>query len=41
MMMRLAALYLAKSGRTITASGQSLRALNIGMAERTPYVRAM
>jgi hypothetical protein len=36
-MVRLAALYLAKSGLMTTASGQALSALNIGMAERTPY----
>jgi hypothetical protein len=28
-------------GRMTTASGQSLSALNIGMAERTPETRAM
>jgi len=33
--------YLAKSGLTMVASGQSLRALNIGIAERTPDMRAM
>ena len=29
------------SGRITTASGQSASALNIGMAERTPEMRAM
>jgi hypothetical protein len=33
--------YLAKFGLITTASGQSLRAVNIGMAERTPDIRAM
>ncbi len=33
--------YLAKLGGTITAWGHSLRALNIGIAERTPDRRAM
>ena len=28
-------------GRTTTASGQSVSALNIGIAERTPRMRAM
>jgi len=32
--------YLSMSGRTTTASGQAFRALNIGIAERTPNVRA-
>ncbi len=35
-----AATYLAKSGRITTASGQAFSALNIGMALRTPYIRA-
>ena len=39
-MAREAALYLAKSGRITTASGQAFSALNIGMAERQPYMRA-
>ena len=34
------ATYLAKSGRITTASGQAFSALNIGMALRTPYIRA-
>ncbi len=38
---RLTATYLAMSGLMITASGQSWRALNMGMAERTPDWRAM
>ena len=37
----LSALYLAKSGLITTASGQAAIALNIGMAERTPFMRAM
>ena len=32
--------YLVKSGRMTTASGQAFSALNIGMAEPTPYWRA-
>ena len=40
-MRRAAATYFAMSGRTTTASGQSRSALNIGMALRTPEVRAM
>ena len=39
-MARDAAVYFAKSGRMTTASGQALSALNIGMAERQPYIRA-
>ena len=35
-----AAEYFAKSGRITTASGQAASALNIGMALRTPYIRA-
>ena len=35
------AAYLAKSGRMTTASGQAFSALNIGMALRTPWMRAM
>ena len=35
------AVYLAKSGRITTASGQAFSALNIGMALRTPEIRAM
>ncbi len=38
---RLAATYFWKSGRTTTASGQSFSAWNIGIAERTPEMRAM
>ena len=38
---RLTVLYLAMFGAMTTASGQSSRALNIGMAERGPYRRAM
>ncbi len=34
-------LYFSKSGRTTTASGQASSALNMGMAERTPLIRAM
>ena len=41
MIRRLSARYLAKSGGRTTASGHSLRALNIGIAERTPDIRAM
>ena len=37
----LSARYLAKSGEITTASGQSASALNIGIAERTPLIRAM
>ena len=37
----LAAMYLLKSGLMTTASGQAFSALNIGMAEWTPYWRAM
>jgi hypothetical protein len=33
---RLTLAYFSMSGRSTTASGQSSRALNIGMAERTP-----
>ncbi len=33
--------YLVKSGLMITACGQSRRAWNIGIAERTPEMRAM
>ena len=33
--------YLPMSGRMIVASGQSASALNIGMAERTPLMRAL
>jgi hypothetical protein len=33
--------YFAMSGLMMTASGQSLVALNMGMAERTPERRAM
>ena len=36
MMVLLSVLYLAKSGLITTACGQAARALNIGMAERTP-----
>ncbi len=32
--------YLSMFGLMTTASGQALSALNIGMAERMPYVRA-
>jgi len=38
---RPASAYFSKRGRTTTASGQAASALNIGMAERTPRVRAM
>ena len=31
----------ANLGRMTTASGHNSRALNIGMAERTPWIRAM
>ena len=34
-------LYFSKSGRITTASGQASSALNMGMAERTPRMRAM
>ena len=34
------ATYLLKSGRITTASGQAFNALNMGMALRTPYMRA-
>ena len=34
------AAYFAMSGRITTASGQAWSALNIGMAERTPWIRA-
>ncbi len=37
----LSARYLVKSGLMTTASGQSFSALNIGIAERTPLMRAM
>ncbi len=37
---RAAAVYLAKSGRSTTASGQRASAWNIGMALRTPRSRA-
>ncbi len=37
---RLTALYLRKSGRITTASGQARNALNIGIALRTPRSRA-
>jgi len=40
-MRRLSVRYLVKSGGRMVAWGQSLRALNIGMAERTPLIRAM
>ena len=33
--------YFRMSGVTTVASGQTVRALNIGMAERTPWARAM
>ena len=33
--------YFVMSGRITAACGQSARALNIGIAERTPKVRAM
>ena len=36
MILALSARYLENSGGMITACGHSLRALNIGMAERTP-----
>ena len=39
-MASLAATYLLKSGLMTTASGQAFNALNIGMAEWTPYWRA-
>ena len=35
------ATYFAMSPRTTTASGQSFMALNMGMADRTPWMRAM
>ena len=38
---RLTPAYLSMSGRTMVACGHSLRASNIGIAERTPKVRAM
>lgn len=38
---RATAAYFGMSGGTMTADGQSLRASNIGMAERTPKVRAI
>jgi hypothetical protein len=38
---RATALYFAKSGRITTASGQAARALNIGIALRTPCSRAI
>ena len=41
MMRALSARYLENSGGMITASGQSRRAWNIGMAERTPDSRAI
>jgi hypothetical protein len=40
-MRRDSAAYFAMLGRMITACGQSLMALNIGMAERTPERRAI
>ncbi len=41
MIRRLSARYLAKSGLMTVACGQSRSAWNIGMAERTPEIRAM
>ena len=38
---REAAVYFAKSGRITTASGQALSACHIGIALRTPRMRAM
>jgi hypothetical protein len=38
---RAAATYFAMSGLMTTASGQSFRALNIGIADFTPWMRAM
>ena len=38
---RLTPAYLSMFGRTMVACGQSRRASNIGIAERTPKVRAM
>ena len=38
---RRTAAYFAMLGLMMTACGQSLRAWNIGMAERTPEMRAM
>ena len=38
---RLSARYRGKSGGRTTAWGQAARALNIGIADRTPKVRAM
>ena len=40
-MRALSCLYLAKFGLMTTASGHSFNALNIGMAERAPLMRAM
>ncbi len=41
MILRLSVRYLVKSGRITKACGQSFSAWNIGMAERTPEIRAM
>ncbi len=41
MIRRLSVRYLVKSGLITVASGHSFSALNIGMAERTPEMRAM
>ena len=41
MIRRLSVRYLVKSGLITTAWGQAFSALNIGMAERTPEMRAM
>ena len=38
---RAASVYLEKSGGITTASGQAASALNMGMALRTPCIRAM